>query len=244
MIKTLIIDDEPLAAGIVKEYLADFPQCEVVEICQDGFQGLKAVQQHKPDLIFLDIQMPKITGFEMLELLDEPPAVIFTTAFDQYALKAFDAKALDYLLKPFSQARFRQAMERFLEGRERGSGGLAADPEAHQLAEKSNRLVVRVKNEIKIIPVHEVNFFEAEDDYVTIHTSTGKYLKKMTMKALEECLDAGKFARVHRSFIINLNGITKIEPYERDTYLVKLRGGEQIPVSKTGYARLRQVLGL
>lgn len=243
MIKTLIIDDEPLAAGIVKEYLGDFPQFEVVEMCQDGFQGLKAIQQHQPDLIFLDVQMPKITGFEMLELLDEPPAVIFTTAFDQYALKAFDAKALDYLLKPFSQVRFKQAIERFLEMGEREK-----DEEENQalgqLAEKSNRLVVRVKNDIKIIPVQEVNYFEAEDDYVAIHTSGGKYLKKMTMKALEESLDAGKFARVHRSFIINLNGITGIEPYERDTYLVKLRGGEQIPVSKTGYARLRQVLGL
>ncbi|MBN7811713.1 response regulator transcription factor [Algoriphagus sp. H41] len=243
MIKTLIIDDEPLAAGIVKEYLGDFPQFEVVEMCQDGFQGLKAIQQHQPDLIFLDVQMPKITGFEMLELLDEPPAVIFTTAFDQYALKAFDAKALDYLLKPFSQARFKQAIERFLEMGEREHD--AEENQAlGQLAEKSNRLVVRVKNDIKIIPVQEVNYFEAEDDYVAIHTSGGKYLKKMTMKALEESLDAGKFARVHRSFIINLNGITGIEPYERDTYLVKLRGGEQIPVSKTGYARLRQVLGL
>ncbi len=244
MIKTLIIDDEPLAAGIVGEYLMDFPQFEVVEICQDGFQGLKAIQQHKPDLVFLDVQMPKITGFEMLELLDEPPAVIFTTAFDQYALKAFDAKALDYLLKPFSQSRFRQAIDRFLDGREKGNKEEPADQGLNQLAEKSNRLVVRVKNDIRIIPVQDVDFFEAEDDYVTIHTSGGKYLKKMTMKALEESLDAGKFARVHRSYIINLNRITGIEPYERDAYLVKLRGGEQIPVSKTGYARLRQVLGL
>lgn len=246
MIKTLIIDDEPLAAGIVQEYLADFPQFEVVEVCQDGFQGLKAIQQHQPDLIFLDVQMPKITGFEMLELLDEPPAVIFTTAFDQYALKAFDAKALDYLLKPFSPSRFRQAIERYLKNRERESGRdeEAADPDLGYLAEKSNRLVVRVKNDIKIIAVQEVSFFEAEDDYVAIHTPAGKFLKKVTMKALEESLDAGKFARVHRSFIINLNGVTGIEPYERDSYLVKLRGGEQIPVSKTGYARLRQVLGL
>lgn len=244
MIRTIIIDDEPLAAGIVQEFLSEMDQFCVVEICQDGFQGLKAIQQHKPDLIFLDVQMPKITGFEMLELLDEPPAVIFTTAFDHYALKAFDAKALDYLLKPFSQARFNQAIDRFLESRigERDSEG--PDPELHHLAEKSNRLVVRVKNDIKIIPVQEVNFFEAEDDYVAIHTSGGKYLKKMTMKTLEDSLDPGKFARVHRSFIINLNGITGIEPYERDTYLVKLRGGEKIPVSKTGYARLRQVLGL
>lgn len=244
MIRTIIIDDEPLAAGIVQELLADFPQFQVLEVCQDGFQGLKAIQQHKPDLIFLDIQMPKITGFEMLELLDEPPAVIFTTAFDQYALKAFDARAMDYLLKPFSQARFKQAIDRFLANRVKEDASEMSQSELTQLAEKSNRLVVRVKNDIKIIPVQDVIFFEAEDDYVTIHTAAGKYLKKVTMKTLEESLDAGKFARVHRSYIINLNGITGIEPYERDTYLVKLKGGGQIPVSKTGYARLRQVLGL
>jgi two-component system LytT family response regulator len=244
MIRTIIIDDEPLAAGIVQEFLADYGQIQVLEICQDGFQGLKAIQTHQPDLIFLDVQMPKITGFEMLELLDEPPAVIFTTAFDQYALKAFDAKAIDYLLKPFSQIRFKQAMDRFLASWANEEMEKKSETELNQLAEKSKRLVVRVKNDIKIIPIQEVTFFEAEDDYISIHTPGGKFLKKMTMKTLEESLDPGKFARVHRSFIINLNGITGIEPYERDSYLVRLVGGSQIPVSKTGYARLRQVLGL
>jgi two-component system, LytTR family, response regulator len=244
MIRTIIIDDEPLAAGIVQEFLAEYGQIQVLEICQDGFQGLKAIQTHRPDLIFLDVQMPKITGFEMLELLDEPPAVIFTTAFDQYALKAFDAKAIDYLLKPFSQTRFKQAMDRFLANWTAGEKEMKSETEFNQLAEKSKRLVVRVKNDIKIIPIQDVTFFEAEDDYIAIHTVGGKFLKKMTMKTLEESLDPGKFARVHRSFIINLNGISGIEPYERDSYLVRLIGGSQIPVSKTGYARLRQVLGL
>ncbi|WP_339752886.1 LytTR family DNA-binding domain-containing protein [Algoriphagus aquimarinus] len=241
MIKTLIIDDEPLAASIVQEFLAYYPQFELLDVCQNGFQGLKSIQQHEPDLIFLDVQMPKITGFEMLELLDEPPAVIFTTAFDQYALKAFDAMAIDYLLKPFSQDRFSQAIEKFLA--QQGGNGESVQ-KLNEMAEKRNRLVVRVKNEIKIIPTHEVTFFEAEDDYIAIHTPSGKYLKKMTMKSLEEALDPAKFVRVHRSYLINLNEITKIEPYERDNYLVLLRGGEKVPVSKTGYARLRQVLGL
>lgn len=240
MIKTLIIDDEPLAASIVQEYLADFPQFEVLAICGDGFNGLKAIQEHEPDLVFLDVQMPKITGFEMLELLDEPPAVIFTTAFDEYALKAFDAMAIDYLLKPFSKSRFSQAIDRFLAQQ----GGSVVPLDVRELAEKRDRLVVRVKNEIKVIPTHEVGFFEAEDDYIAIHTPSGKYLKKMTMKSLEEALDPAKFVRVHRSYLINLHEITKIEPYERDNYLVLLRGGEKVPVSKTGYARLRQVLGL
>ncbi|MDI1325007.1 MAG: LytTR family DNA-binding domain-containing protein [Algoriphagus sp.] len=242
MIRTLIIDDEPLAAGIVQEFLAEFPQFEVLEICQDGFQGLKAIQHHQPDLIFLDVQMPKITGFEMLELIDSPPAVIFTTAFDQYAVKAFDAMAIDYLLKPFSNERFSKAIEKFLaqanEPQNEEREGL------NQLAEKSNRLVVRVKNEIKIIPIHDVTYFEAEDDYISIHTPGGKYLKKMTMKSLEDAMDPGKFARVHRSFMVNLNQITQIEPFERDSYILKMRDGAQVPVSKTGYSRLRQVLGL
>lgn len=239
MIKTLIIDDEPLAASIVQEYLSSFPEFELIEICQDGFQGMKAIMAHQPDLIFLDVQMPKISGFEMLELLDEPPAVIFTTAFDEYALKAFDSKAIDYLLKPFSKERFSQAINRFLEQSPR------LDPEMiNQLSEKSNRLVVKVKNEIKIIAIQDVYYFEAEDDYIAIHVKEGKFLKKMTMKSLEEALEPSKFARVHRSFMVNLNEVTQIEPYERENFLVKLRNGKQVPVSKSGYSRLRQVLGL
>lgn len=240
MIRTIIIDDEPLAAGIVREFLAEFPQFEIVDQCEDGFQAMKSIQKYQPDLLFLDVQMPKITGFELLELLDEPPSVIFTTAFDQYALKAFDAQAVDYLLKPFSQDRFRQAVERFLSTQEKeiDASGI------QDLAEKSNRLVVRVKNEIKIIPVSEVMYFEAQDDYIAIHTDSGQFLKKMTMKSLEESLSPDQFARIHRSYMLNLNQITRIEPYERDSYLVFLKNGEKLPVSKTGYARLRQVLGL
>lgn len=242
MIKTIIIDDEPLATGIIKEFLADFPQFEIEAVCYDGFQGLKAIQEHQPDLIFLDVQIPKITGFEMLELLDEPPSVIFTTAFDEFAVQAFDAMAIDYLLKPFSKARFAQAIEKFLSQKETGNS--SSELKLNELAEKRNRLVVRVKNEIKIIPTHEVSFFEADDDYIAIHKGKEKYLKKMTMKSLEEALDPSKFVRVHRSFMINLNEITNIEPYERENYLVKMRDGQQVPVSKSGYSRLRQVLGI
>ncbi|WP_100628164.1 LytR/AlgR family response regulator transcription factor [Algoriphagus formosus] len=242
MIKTLIIDDEPLAAGIVEEFLRSDSRFEILEICQDGFEGLKAIQKYQPDLIFLDVQMPKITGFEMLELLDEPPAVIFTTAFDEYALAAFDAKAIDYLLKPFSKSRFQQALNRFLERYEVEQGG--QNSAISSLAEKSQRLVVRVKNEIKIIPVNQVSYFEAADDYVNIVTESGAFLKKMTMKSLEEALSPDRFARIHRSYILNLNEVTRIEPYEKDSYLVFLRNGKKLPVSKTGYSRLRQVLGI
>lgn len=243
MIRTIIIDDEPLAAGVVKEFLAELPEFEVVAICQDGFQGLKAIQEWKPDLIFLDVQMPKITGFEMLELVDNPPAVIFTTAYDEYAVKAFDARAIDYLMKPFSKSRFRQAVERFLKNRTSEAVQEEVDG-LDNLAEKNHRLVVRVKNEIKVIPTSEVRFFEAQDDYVEIHTAEGKFLKKMTMKSLEQALEEGKFVRTHRSFLVNIDQITKIEPYERDSYLLMLISGEKIPLSKSGYSRLRLVLGL
>jgi two-component system LytT family response regulator len=243
MIKTIIIDDEPLAASIIQEYLSEFPQFEIVKVCQDGFEGLKAVQKFQPDLIFLDVQMPKITGFEMLELVEDPPAVIFTTAFDEYAVKAFDAMAVDYLLKPFSMSRFSQAIDRFLQ-QFPTEKNTAKSEEFSGLAEKRDRLVVRVKNEIKIIPISEAVYFEAEGDYIAIHTQSGKYLKKMTMKALEEAMDPSRFVRVHRSFILNVNQIAKIEPYERENYIAKLLSGGQVPVSKSGYSRLRQVLGL
>lgn len=242
MIKTLIVDDEPLAAGLVKEFLSAYPQFEVVAICHDGFEALKAVQLFQPELIFLDIQMPKITGFELLELLENPPAVLFTTAFDQYAVQAFDVKGIDYLVKPFSEARFAQAITRFLSQQKTKIVPEAVDYPVSE--ERNKRIVVRVKNEIKIIQTHEVRYFEAEDDYISIHTQEGKFLKKMTMKQLEESLDPEKFARIHRSFLVNLQEVAGLEPYEKESYLLRLRSGQKIPVSKSGYARLRQVLGL
>lgn len=242
MIRTLIIDDEPLAAGIVQEFLADFPQFDILEVCLDGFQGLKAIQSHQPDLIFLDIQMPKITGFEMLELLDAPPAVIFTTAFDSFAIKAFDAMAVDYLLKPFSKGRFKQSVEKFLA--QKSKNETVSDRHFSHLRSNTERLVVRVKNEIKIIHISEVIYFEAEDDYICIHTLAGKFLKKMTMKVLEESVDPKVFVRIHRSFLVRIDQITKIEPFERETYFLILRNGNQIPTSKGGYTKLRRALGL
>jgi len=242
MIKILIVDDEPLAAGLVKEFLSAYPQFEVVAICHDGFEALKAIQLFQPELIFLDIQMPKITGFELLELLENPPAVLFTTAFDQYAVQAFDVKGIDYLVKPFSEARFAQAITRFLSQQKTKIVPEAMDYPVSE--ERNKRIVVRVKNEIKIIQTQEVRYFEAEDDYISIHTQEGKFLKKMTMKQLEESLDPEKFARVHRSFLVNLQEVAGLEPYEKESYLLRLRSGQKIPVSKSGYARLRQVLGL
>lgn len=244
MIKTLIIDDEPLATEIVKEYLVDFPQFEVVGICHNGFEGLKTMQEMNPDLIFLDIQMPKLNGFELLELIENPPHVIFTTAFDHYALKAFDAHAIDYLLKPFSKERFAMAIQRFLQFSNSDHIDGLINSEENTQSESIERIVLKVKNEIKIIPILDVKYLEANDDYVNIHTSEGKFLKNKTLSFFEKNLDPDHFVRVHRSYLVKVSEISKLEPYEKEGYIVKLRSGESIPVSKSGMPKLKSVLGI
>lgn len=241
MIRTVVIDDEPLARTIVAEYLNDYPQVTIVEECNDGFEGVKAITQHKPDLIFLDVQMPRINGFEMLELIDDPPAVIFTTAFDEYAIKAFEAHAIDYLLKPFSKERFDKAMDKWLQ--QRTSTPPSAIREINQ-PEEANRIVVREGPNIRIVPVAEVVYLEAYDDYVKIHTAKEMFLKKKTMQFYERSLNPSLFVRVHRSYIVQLAQITRIEPLEKDTHVAMLKTGTQIPLSKSGYARLKSTLGI
>lgn len=240
MIRTIIIDDEPLATEIVREYLAPFPEFSVVKICHDGFSGMKAIQENQPELIFLDIQMPKLSGFEVLELLENPPSVIFTTAYDEFALQAFDTHALDYLLKPFSKERFNKALSKFSQ-----EEGIFQGPEKPplMLERQAQRIVLKVKNEIKIIPFQEVKYFEANDDYVNIYTQEGKFLKNQTLAFFEKVLDGLTFVRVHRSYIVKVGGITKIETYEKDSYIIKLKTGETIPVSKSGFNKLKSVLG-
>ena len=245
MSKIITIDDEPLARSIVKEYLQKYPELEIVEECNDGFEGFKAIQQHQPDLIFLDIQMPKINGFEMLELLDQSPAVIFTTAFDEYAIKAFEAHAVDYLLKPFSQERFDKAIQKWKEqkvGSQKNTEELL-ETASHSPAQ-SQRIVVKTGSKIKIIPVHDVFYLEAADDYVKVHTQEGSFLKNKTMSHFEKTLDQQQFVRSHRSYIVNIQQITRIDPYEKDNHVAILKSGAKVPVSRNGYIKLRTVLGL
>jgi two-component system LytT family response regulator len=246
MHKVIIIDDEPLARSIVKEYLQKHPQLEIAQECNDGLEGLKAIQQHQPDLIFLDIQMPKINGFEMLELLDEPPSVIFTTAFDEYAIKAFEAHALDYLLKPFSQERFDKAIEKAMAQKNIVSEKATQEllETASQSPAQSQRIVVKNGSKIKIIPVQDVFYLEAADDYVKVHTKEGYFLKNKTMNHFEQVLDVQHFVRSHRSYILNIQQITRIDPYEKDNHVAILRSGAKVPVSRNGYAKLRSMLGL
>lgn len=246
MNKVIIVDDEPLARSVVREYLQKHPDIEVVQECGDGFEGVKAIQQHQPDLIFLDIQMPKITGFEMLELIEQSPSVIFTTAYDEYAIKAFESHAIDYLLKPFSQERFDKAIAKWVEHRGDSTEKKTADLlEAASLSPAQNqRIVVKNGSKIKIIPVHDVFFLEAADDYVKIHTPEGYFLKNKTMNHFEKTLDPTLFVRSHRSYIVNVQQITRIDPYEKDNHVAILRSGAKVPVSRSGYGKLKEVLGL
>ena len=246
MNKVVIIDDEPLARSLVVEYLQQHPSIEIAAECNDGFQGVKAIMQHKPDLIFLDIQMPKINGFEMLELLDTTPSVIFTTAFDEYAIKAFEANAIDYLLKPFSKERFDLAIQKWNEKKNTSS-----EKKIQSLLENTtkqpderNRIVVKNGSDIRIVPMADLMYIEAYDDYVKIFTRDTYYLKKKTMNYYEQVLDSSKFFRTHRSFIINLQELTKIEPLEKNTYVVLLKNGKKIPLSRTGYSKLKETLGV
>lgn len=246
MNKVIIIDDEPLARSIVKEYLQKHPQLELQAECSDGFEGVKAIQQYEPDLIFLDIQMPKINGFEMLELLEPQPAVIFTTAFDEYAIKAFEAHAVDYLLKPFNQERFDKAIAKWQEQKSTGTEQSPADllETASLSPGQSQRIVVKNGSKIKIIPVHDVFYLEAADDYVKIHTQEGYFLKNKTMNHFERVLEGHQFVRCHRSYIVNIQQITRIDPYEKDNHVAVLRAGAKVPVSRGGYGKLKSVLGL
>lgn len=242
MKKVIIIDDEPLAISVVTDYLKEFPGFEIVATCMNGFEGMKAINHHSPDLIFLDIQMPKITGFEMLELIENPPAVIFTTAFDEYAIKAFDAHATDYLLKPFSQERFKKAMNRWSD---QNNLPKLMETVAQQktLPEGQKRIVVKSGNNIRIIPFDEIRFIEAYDDYVKIHIENDCFLKKQTMSYTEIQLGDRHFLRVHRSFIVNLSEITRIEPVAKETYVAILKDQTEIPLSKVGYHKLKSTLG-
>ncbi len=246
MNKVVIIDDEPLARSIVVEYLQEHPSIEIAAECNDGFQGVKAIMQHKPDLIFLDIQMPKINGFEMLELLDSTPSVIFTTAFDEYAIKAFEANAIDYLLKPFSKERFDLAIQKWNEKKNTSSEKNIQSllENATKQPDERNRIVVKNGSDIRIVPMADVMYIEAYDDYVKIFTKNTYYLKKKTMNYYEQVLDSSQFFRTHRSFIINLQELTKIEPLEKNTYVVLLKNGKKIPLSRTGYSKLKETLGV
>jgi len=245
-VTVVIIDDEAPARDIIKTYLQGFPNITVVAECSNGFDGFKAIQMEQPDLIFLDIQMPKLTGFEMLELLEKPPAIIFSTAYDQYALKAFDVCAADYLLKPYSRQRFEDALQRALQIiTNKTKTKQLADDLLTQRAEHSEhleRIVVKSDSSIYIIPVDKLLWLEAQGDYVMLHTKDGDFLKQKTMASFEKQLDPRTFVRIHRSYMVRIALIRRIELFGKDTHRVILRNGTQLPVSKSGQAKLKELL--
>jgi two-component system, LytTR family, response regulator len=244
-IRCVLVDDEELARQVLREYLRDESDVEIVAECANGFDAVKTVGEHHPDLLFLDVQMPKLDGFEVLELVGGEVAVVFVTAYDQYAMKAFDAAAVDYLLKPFDLDRFRTALDRV----RRRLGERAAHPNAAELkaaaqppGQHARRIVVKDGTRVHIIPIGQLDYAEAQDDYVALHSAGKTYLKQQTISSLESSLDAGRFVRVHRSYLVNLDRISKIEPYTRDTRLAILADGAQVPVSRAGYLRLKELM--
>jgi two-component system LytT family response regulator len=245
-IKILIIDDEAPAREIIKHYLKEVESVEVIAECSDGFTGLKKISAVKPDLVFLDIQMPRLTGIEMIEVLTEKPEIIFTTAYDQYALRAFELNAVDYLLKPFPIKRFLEATKKAIDKIRSGQGNQVP---ANQLFKKSpeastpvSRIVVRKANSINIISVDQIRYVAAEDDYVMIYHAEGKDLKQQTMKFYEDNLPRADFVRIHRSYIVKVEEIKQIEPYGKDNHIAILHSGDKLPVSRAGYKHLKEEL--
>jgi two-component system LytT family response regulator len=242
MLRAVIVDDEELARAFLRELLRPHDEIEIAAECANGFEAVKAITENSPDLIFLDIQMPKLDGFEVLELIEPGPAVVFVTAYDQYAMRAFDAAAVDYLLKPFSVDRFERALDRAKArlGERRLPTEVAT---ARPPAERPQRIVVKDGTRVHVIPLDKLDYVEAQDDYVALHSAGKSYLKQQPIASLEAALDPARFVRIHRSTIVNLERVARIEPYGKESRIAILHDGARLPVSRSGYARLLEAMG-
>jgi len=242
-IKAIIVDDEDLARMVIREHLGAYANVRITAECSNGFDAVKQITHHEPQLLFLDIQMPKLNGFEVLELLTHRCEVIFVTAYDQFALKAFDVHAVDYLLKPFSRTRFDEAMAHALR---RIAGGRPEPAEALKESMKKegplSRILIRDGETVHVVPVETVSHIEAQDDYVEIHAGGKKYLKQQRLAELETLLDPHRFVRIHRSTIVNVERIARIELYAKDSHVAILQDGKKLPISRTRYDALRDLL--
>ena len=246
--RVIIVDDELLARAVLREHLAAYADVEIVGECANGFEAVKAIAELAPDLVFLDIQMPKLDGFEVVELAGAKTQYVFVTAYDQFALRAFEVHALDYLLKPFSRERLEQALAH---ARERlgspavaaaGSQAVAAAQEAAQRRAPLSRILIRDGTRVQVIPAVSIDYIEAQDDYVQVVAAGKAWLKSQRLSELEEQLDPGAFLRVHRSYIVSLAAIERIDPVGKDSHCAVLRGGARIPVSRSGYQKLRELM--
>jgi len=242
-LRALIVDDEQLARQILREYAGEVDGLEIIAECSNGFEAVKTIGELQPDLVFLDVQMPKLNGFEVLELVDPPPAVIFVTAYDQYAMKAFEEHAVDYLRKPFHLDRFKKAIEH---ARARLGERLPEPAQLRAAASRSGdrfeRIAVKDGSKVHIIAVDKLDYVEAQDDYVALHSENRKYLKQQTISNIEAQLDSARFIRIHRSYVVNLERIVRIEPYTKDSHVAILKDGTRLPVSRSGLARLNSLL--
>jgi two-component system, LytTR family, response regulator len=256
--RAVIVDDEELARQVLREFLTAHPEIEIAAECANGFEAVKSVTELKPDLVFLDVQMPKLDGFEVLELIGTNAAVVFVTAHDNYAIRAFEVHAVDYLLKPFGCDRFEAALTRAKERLNNAfstvssptpqSARPAPSPSdlaaaARPPAQYLDRIPVREGTRVFIIPIAKLDYAEAQDDYIALCSESKKHLKQQTISSLESTLDPSRFLRIHRSYIINLERVARIEPYGKDSHVAVLHNGTQLPVSRAGYARLREFLG-
>ena len=224
--RVLIVDDEVLARAVLRELLAAHPEVEIVGEAGNGFEAVKLADELAPDLLFLDIQMPKLSGFEVMELVGEKVAVIFVTAYDEFALKAFDVHAVDYLLKPVEPARL-------------GEQRAAARPPGRPL----ERVLIREEGRVHVLPLAKIDFVEAKDDYLSFAVAGKRLQKQQTMGELEAQLDGGRFVRVHRSYLLNIDRLARLELYAKDSWIAILADGTRIPVSRSGHARLKELMG-
>lgn len=241
----MIVDDEDLARAYLRELISTHSDIQVIAECSNGFDAVKEISARRPDLLFLDIQMPKLDGFEVLDLIEPGVAVVFVTAYDSYALRAFEVHAVDYLLKPFNEKRFEEAL-----ARARKRVGAHTAPHAAELAaaarpdaEYLQRVVARDGANIHIIPVEKLDYIEAQEDYVLLKTGGKGILKRQTISSLEAALDPEQFVRIHRSLLVNIERLSRIEPFKKDSKVVVLRDGTQLPVSRAGLERLKTLLG-
>lgn len=243
-IRAVIVDDEQLARNIVREHLASHPEIEILGECTNGFEAVKLITEKKPDLLFLDIQMPKLTGFEVLELAEHNPAVIFVTAYDQFALKAFEVHAVDYLLKPFTQERFEESLRRAKELIDKHDTRSLTElvAEVRSKSRPLERVLIKEGSTVRVLPVDTIDFVEARDDYAAFRSGGKVYLKQQRLAELETLLDQARFVRIHRSYILNLDRLAKLEPYAKDSRMAVLKDGTKLPVSRSGYEKLRQLL--
>lgn len=242
-LRAIVVDDEDLARAVVREHCAADPGIGIVAECRNGFEAVKAIDELRPDLVFLDIQMPKLTGFEVLELCEHSPAVIFVTAFDQFALKAFEVHAVDYLLKPFSRERFESALarvrERLEKARPAAVRGLLADV---RRAHPTERILIKEGPNVRVIPADAVDYIQAQDDYAAVYTGGKAHLKQQRIAEFEQTLDSARFVRIHRSYILNIDRLAKIEAYAKNSKMAILKDGTKLPVSRKGYEKLKGML--